>query len=55
MPEQTILTNRSGSDLYHPSKFDGRVLEALWKERFTSQILPKFMRRASNIDTLVLV
>jgi putative transposase len=48
-PERTILTG-AGPIPVKRQRVDDR---ALGKERFTSQILPKFMRRAASIDTLV--
>lgn len=52
MPERTVLTGAGPIPITRP-RVDDRALEALDKERFTSRILPKFMRRAPSIDTLV--
>jgi transposase-like protein len=52
MPERTILKGVGPIPSTRP-RVDDRALEALGKERFTSRILPKFMRRAPSIDTLV--
>lgn len=51
-PERTILTGAGPIPVKRP-RVDDRVLDAAGKERFTSKILPKFMRRAASIDTLV--
>lgn len=52
MPERTLLTGAGSIPITRP-RVDDRALAALGKERFTSRILPKFMRRAPSIDTLV--
>ncbi len=52
MPERTILTGAGPIPITRP-RVDDRALDALGKERFTSRILPKFMRRSPSIDTLV--
>jgi transposase-like protein len=51
-PERTILTGAGPIPVKRP-RVDDRALETMGKERFTSRILPKFMRRAASIDTLV--
>jgi transposase-like protein len=51
-PERTILTGAGAIPVKRP-RVDDRLLEAAGKERFTSCILPKFMRRAASIDTLI--
>ena len=51
-PERTILTGAGPIPIKRP-RVDDRALESVGKERFTSRILPKFMRRAASIDTLV--
>ena len=51
-PERTILTGAGPIPIKRP-RVDDRALESMGKERFTSRILPKFMRRAASIDTLV--
>lgn len=52
MPERTLLTGAGPIPITRP-RVDDRALDTLGKERFTSRILPKFMRRAPSIDTLV--
>jgi len=52
MPERTVLTGIGPIPITRP-RVDDRALEGLGKERFTSKILPPFMRRAPSIDTLV--
>jgi len=52
MPERTVLTGAGPLPITRP-RVDDRKLESLGKERFTSRILPPFMRRAPSIDTLV--
>lgn len=52
MPERTILTGAGPIPITRP-RVDDRALDAMGKERFTSRILPPFMRRAPSIDTLV--
>lgn len=51
-PERDILTSIGPVTIRQP-RVDDRELEPLGKERFTSQILPKFMRRAPSIDAVV--
>jgi putative transposase len=52
MPERTLLTG-AGPILIKRPRVDDRALDAEGKERFTSRILPRFMRRAPSIDALV--
>lgn len=52
MPERTVLTGAGPVAITRP-RVDDRAMESLGKERFTSRILPRFMRRAPSIDTLV--
>jgi transposase-like protein len=52
MPERTVLTGAGPIPITRP-RVDDRALDALGKERFTSRILPRFMRRAPSIDALV--
>jgi transposase-like protein len=52
MPERMVLTGAGPISVTRP-RVDDRALDALGKERFTSRILPRFMRRAPSIDTLV--
>jgi len=52
MPQRTVLTGVGPIPITRP-RVDDRALEDLGKERFTSKILPRFMRRAPSIDTLV--
>lgn len=51
-PERTILTGAGPIPVKRP-RIDDRALDAIGEERFSSKILPKFMRRAASIDTLV--
>jgi transposase-like protein len=51
-PERTILTGAGPMPVKRP-RVDDRALDASGKERFTSRILPPFMRRAASIDTLI--
>lgn len=51
-PERTILTGAGAIPVRRP-RVDDRMLDTAGKERFTSRILPKFMRRAASIDTLI--
>lgn len=51
-PERDILTSIGPITIRQP-RVDDRELEPLGKDRFTSQILPKFMRRAPSIDAVV--
>lgn len=50
--ERTILTGIGALPVKQP-RVDDRALEAIGKDRFTSAILPKFMRRAATIDALL--
>lgn len=52
MPERTLLTGAGPIPITRP-RVDDRALAAMGKERFTSRILPPFMRRSPSIDTLV--
>ena len=52
MPERTVLTGAGPMPVRRP-RVDDRALEEMGKERFTSRILPRFMRRAPSIDALV--
>jgi transposase-like protein len=52
MPERTVLTGAGPIPITRP-RIDDRAMDALGQERFTSRILPPFMRRAPSIDTLV--
>lgn len=52
MPERTVLTGVGPIPITRP-RVDDRALDGMGKERFTSRILPPFMRRAPSIDTLV--
>lgn len=51
-PERTILTGAGPISVTRP-RVDDRILSETGEERFTSMILPKFMRRAASIDSLV--
>ena len=51
-PERRILTGAGSIPIKRP-RVDDRALAGAGKERFTSRILPPFMRRAASIDTLV--
>lgn len=51
-PERTILTGAGPISVTRP-RVDDRILAETGEERFTSRILPKFMRRAASIDSLV--
>ena len=51
-PERTILTGAGPISVRRP-RVDDRILAETGEERFTSRILPKFMRRAASIDSLV--
>jgi putative transposase len=51
-PERRILTGAGPIPVKRP-RVDDRALAAAGRERFTSRILPPFMRRAASIDTLV--
>lgn len=50
--ERTILSGIGPLPIKQP-RVDDRVLESIRKDRFTSAILPKFMRRAATIDALL--
>jgi putative transposase len=52
MPERTVLTGAGSIPITRP-RVDDRALDAMGEQRFTSRILPPFMRRAPSIDTLV--
>ena len=52
MPERTVLTGAGPIPITRP-RVDDRALSARGEQRFTSRILPPFMRRAASIDTLV--
>ncbi len=52
MPERTVLTGAGPIAITRP-RVDDRALSARGEQRFTSRILPPFMRRAPSIDTLV--
>jgi putative transposase len=49
MPQRTILTGTGPIPIARP-RVDDRALDALGYERFTSRILPRFVRRTPNID-----
>jgi len=51
-PKRTILTGAGPLPVTRP-RVDDRALSKTGEERFTSTILPKFMRRAASIDSLV--
>lgn len=51
-PERKILTGAGAIPVKRP-RVDDRALAEAGKKRFTSRILPPFMRRATSIDTLV--
>jgi putative transposase len=51
-PKRDILTSIGPITIRQP-RVDDRELKAHEEERFTSQILPKFMRRAPSIDAVV--
>ncbi len=51
-PERTVLTGAGPIPVKRP-RVDDRILAKTGDERFTSTILPKFMRRAASIDSLV--
>jgi putative transposase len=51
-PERRILTGTGPIPVKRP-RVDDRALAEAGKERFTSRILPPFMRRAASINTLV--
>lgn len=52
MPERVVLTGAGPIPIRRP-RVDDRRLESLGRERFSSKILPRFMRRAPSIGTLV--
>ena len=52
MPQRTVLTGAGPIPITRP-RVDDRALDAMGEQRFTSRILPPFMRRAPSIDTLV--
>ena len=52
MPERTVLTGAGPIPITRP-RVDDRALSTRGEPRFTSRILPPFMRRAPSIDTLV--
>lgn len=52
MPERTVLSGAGPIRVKRP-RVDDRALSELGEQRFTSRILPKFMRRAPSIDALV--
>ena len=52
MPERTVLTGAGPIPITRP-RVDDRALDTMGEQRFTSRILPPFMRRAPSIDTLV--
>lgn len=52
MPEREVLTGAGAIRIKRP-RVDDRALSALGEQRFTSRVLPKFMRRAPSIDALV--
>ena len=52
MPERRVITGAGPIPITRP-RVDDRALDSMGEERFTSRILPKFMRRAPSIDTLV--
>ena len=51
-PTRTLASGIGPIPLTRP-RVDDRPLESLGKERFTSRILPKFMRRAPSLDALI--
>lgn len=51
-PERTILTGIGKIPVRRP-RIDDRCLKEEDAERFSSKIIPKFMRRAASIDSLV--
>ena len=51
-PERRILTGIGPLEV-NQARIDDRKLEELGKPRFTSSILPRFMRRAASIDSLI--
>ena len=51
-PERTILTGAGPISIRRP-RVDDRVLVSSGEKRFSNRILPKFMRRAASIDSLI--
>jgi putative transposase len=51
-PERTLLTSAGPLTIRRP-RVDDRVLQEKGEERFASCILPKFMRRAASLDSLI--
>lgn len=51
-PERTILTGAGAISIRRP-RVDDRILSTRGEERFSSRILPKFMRRAASLDSLI--
>lgn len=51
-PERTLLTSAGPLTIRRP-RVDDRVLQEKGEERFASRILPKFMRRAASLDSLI--
>lgn len=51
-PERVILAG-AGPILIKQPRVDDRALEAKGIPRFTSRVLPKFLRRAPSLDTLI--
>lgn len=51
-PERSILTGLGPIEVKQP-RVDDRKLEPIGKHRFSSAILPRFMRRAAGIDALI--
>jgi hypothetical protein len=51
-PERTILTGAGTIPIRRPL-VDDRILSTRGEEHFSSRILPKFMRRAASIDSLI--
>jgi transposase-like protein len=50
--ERTVLTAAGPIPVRRP-RVDDRVLEGKGEQRFSSQILPKFMSRAASLDSLI--
>jgi putative transposase len=51
-PERTLLTAAGPIPVRRP-RVDDRILEEKGEQRFCSHILPKFMRRAASLDSLI--
>lgn len=51
-PERTVLTSAGPIPIRRP-RVDDRTLEEKGERRFSSCILPKFMRRAASLDSLI--